>query len=424
MIFEKIEYPNLDEVIYSGIHESGLKIVLMPKKFTKSYAVIGTRYGSANDCFVVNGRETCVPDGIAHYLEHKLFEKPDGTNAFDDYAMTGASANAYTGFNNTCYLFSCTDKLKENLEILLSFVMDPYFTEENVDKERGIITQEIRMYDDEPGWCVYFNLLKAMYSKMPIRKDIAGTAESIQEITPQLLYDCYNAFYNPKNMIMFIVGDIEDKDSIVAIVDKYVKNSGAQVPEGVFPEEPVAVSEKYHEEKMSVPTPLFMMGFKEKSNGIDGKELLKKQIITEILMEMLFGKSSDLYQNLYNSGLINDSFGSEFNSEKMYGHTIISGESPDPVKVKDEIVDYLAKAQLDEADFNRSQKALMGHFLHGLNSVENIGHEFISSLFTNVNVLDYTQICSEITFDEAVARFEEHFDEEQMSLSVVLPHEK
>ncbi len=423
MIFDKIEYPNLDEVIYSGTHESGLKVVLMPKRFTKSYAVIGTRYGSANDCFIIDGEETCVPDGIAHYLEHKLFEKPDGTNAFDDYAMTGASANAYTGFSNTCYLFSCTDKLKENLEILLSFVTDPYFTEENVNKERGIITQEIRMYDDEPSWCVYFNLLKALYEKMPIRKDIAGTAESIQEITPELLYSCYHAFYNPKNMIMFIVGDVDDKEDIVAIIDKYVKNTGKEVPESVFPQEPVAAFEKYHEEQMSVPTPLFMLGFKEKSNNVDGKPLLKKQIVTEILMEMLFGKSSDLYQSMYNSGLINDSFGSEFNAEKLYAHTIISGESPDPQQVRDEIVKYISNVTLDEVDFNRSQKALMGHFLHGLNSVENIGHEFISSLFTNVNVLDYAQLCEQITFDEVKERFDEHFDIEQMALSVVMPIE-
>lgn len=424
MNFNKIDYPNLDETIYSGTHESGLKIVLMPKKFTKSYAVIGTRYGSANDCFVLDGKEVAVPDGITHYLEHKLFEKPDGTNAFDDYAMTGASANAYTGFSNTCYLFSCTDKLKENLEILLSFVMDPYFTEENVNKERGIITQEIRMYDDDPSWSVYFNLLKALYSRLPIRKDIAGTAQSIQEITPELLYTCYYAFYNPKNMIMFIVGDVEDKDGIVEIVDKYVKNTGKEVPESIFPQEPVAVCEKYHEEKMSVPSPMFMLGFKEKENGADGNKLFKKQILTEILMEMLFGKSSDLYQDMYNSGLINESFGSEYNCEKMYAHTIISGESPDPVRVRDEICKYIANVQLDEADFNRSKKALMGHFLHGLNSVEGIGHEFISSLFTNVNVLDYAQICSSITFDEVVDRFKDHFDAEYMALSVVLPHEE
>ena len=424
MNFNKIEYPNLDEVIYSGTHESGLKIVLMPKKFTKSYAVIGTRYGSANDCFTLDGAEVAVPDGIAHYLEHKLFEKPDGTNAFDDYAMTGASANAYTGFNNTCYLFSCTDKLKENLEILLSFVMDPYFTEENVNKERGIITQEIRMYDDDPSWSVYFNLLKALYSKLPIRKDIAGTAESIQEITPELLYTCYNAFYNPKNMIVFIVGDVEDKDGIVEIVDKYVKNTGKEVPESIFPQEPAEVCEKYHEEKMSVPSPLFMLGFKEKENGEDGNMLLKKQILTEILMEMLFGKSSDLYQAMYNKGLINESFGSEYNSENMYAHTIISGESPDPKSVRDEICKYIADVNLAEEDFNRSKKALMGHFLHGLNSVENIGHEFISSLFTNVNVLDYAKICAEITFDEVVKRFKEHFNEDYMALSVVLPLDK
>lgn len=364
-----------------------------------------------------------MPDGIAHYLEHKLFEKKDGTNAFDDYARTGASANAYTGFSSTCYLFSCTDNLEENLEILLSFVAEPYFTDENVEKERGIITQEIRMYDDDPGWSVYFNLLKCMYSKFPIRKDIAGTAETIAEITPEVLYTCYNSFYNPENMILFITGDVSDVDGIVKIIDKHVKKMEGGVPETLFPIEPAEVFEKYYEQKMSVPSPMFMLGFKEKTNGVVGAELLKKQVVTEILQEMLFGKSSDLYQSLYNDGLINDSFSAEFSCEERYAHTVLGGESPDPVAVRDRIKEYVSSVELSEDDFNRCKKALTGRFLHGLNSVENIGHDFISFMFTDTNILEYSQVCSEISFQEAKDRFAEHFDNEQMALSVVLPYE-
>ncbi len=423
MNFNKIDYSNIDETLYYGVHSSGLKVYLLPKKFTKTYAVIGTRFGSANDTFVWDGKEITVTDGVAHFLEHKLFEKKDGTNAFDDYAKTGASANAYTGFGSTCYLFSCTDKLKENLEILLSFVSEPYFTEENVAKEQGIITQEIRMYDDDPSWSVYFNLLKSLYSRFPIRKDIAGTAESIMKITPEELYTCYKAFYNPKNMVLFITGDVTDFDSIGEIVDKYIKNTDHDIPQTLFPEEPKEVFEKYVEQKMSVPAPLFMLGFKEKDNGMSGDALLKRQIITEILLEMLFGKSSDLYQTLYAKGLINDSFSSEYSADQMYAHTIIGGESPDPKRVRDEIYDYLSKIQLNQNDFDRCRKALTGHFLHSLNSVENIGHEFISKIFTESNILDYIKLSSEITFSEATERYNEHFCPEQAALSVVLPHE-
>ncbi|MDD4689711.1 MAG: pitrilysin family protein [Eubacteriales bacterium] len=424
MIFNKVYYENIDETLYSAVHESGLKVYLLPKDFTKTYAVIGTRFGSANDRFILDGKEVAVPDGIAHFLEHKLFEKKDGTNAFDDYARTGASANAYTGFSNTCYLFSCTDNLKENLEILLSFVAEPYFTDENVEKEQGIITQEIRMYDDDPNWSVYFSVLKCMYSDFPIRKDIAGTAESIREITPEYLYTCYNSFYNPKNMILFIVGDVGDFDSISEIVDKYVKNTNDEVPKSVFPTEPQAVFRDYYEQSMSVPTPLFMIGFKERENTQQGRELLRKQIATEILLEMVFDKSSDLYHKLYNDGLINDSFSSEFACENMYAHTVLGGESPDPCKVRDEIAEYIKSVKLSKDDFIRCQRAYLGDFLHGLNSIDGIGHEFISSMFTDVNYLETAAVCEEITFEEIEKRFSEHFIVEQMALSVVRPIEK
>lgn len=423
MEFNKVNYPNIDEILYCGEHESGLKVYLLPKKFIKSYAVIGTRFGSANDKFVMDGKTISPPDGIAHFLEHKLFEKKDGTNAFDDYAKTGASANAYTGFSSTCYLFSCTDRLKDNLEILLSFVFEPYFTNENVEKEQGIITQEIRMYDDDPGWAVYFNLLKCLYSRFPIRKDIAGTAESIREITPDMLYTCYNAFYNPKNMVLFIAGDVTDFSSISKIIDKNIQALDTNVPAPLFPDEPEEVNKAYCEQKMSVPSPMFMLGFKETKNGATGTELFKRQIATEILLEMLFGKSSSLYQSLYDQGLINDSFSSEYACDTMYAHTILGGESPDPHRVCDEIFKFLDSAELSEEDFQRSKKALAGHFLHSLNSVENIGHEFISGIFTDVNILDYMQISSEINFNDVQGRFKDHLRKELSALSVVLPHQ-
>lgn len=424
MKFECIYNETIDEKLYIGKHESGLKIYLLPKKFTKSYASFAVRYGSIDDRFRLHGdqNETAVPDGIAHFLEHKLFEKPDGKNAFDDYAKTGASANAYTNFNSTAYLFSCNDHLFENLEILLSFVREPYFTDENVKKEQGIITQEIRMYDDNPDWRVFFNLLETMYHQLPIRKDIAGTAETILEIDKDLLYLCYNTFYNPSNMILFIAGDVADQEKIVSLVDRIVKSSDAKLPERIYPQEPKEVVESYHEQRLSVAAPIFMMGFKDADVGYNGRKLLKKEITTQMILEMILGKSSYLYRSLYDQGLINESFGCDYSAEPGYAFTSFGGESPAPEKVKDFIMDELKKMKLQEADFARARNVLKGRFLHQFNNIENLGSLFISYLFKEINPLDFISICDEINFQDITDRFEQHFSEEYMALSVIRPY--
>ena len=423
MNFECIANELIDEKLYFGTHKSGLKIYLLPKKFTKSYASFAVHYGSIDDRFRLHGEqnEICVPDGIAHFLEHKLFEKTNGGNAFDDYAKTGASANAYTNFNSTAYLFSCMNRLFENLEILLSFVEDPYFTAENVSKEQGIITQEIRMYEDNADWRVFFNLLEAMYHNLPVRKDIAGTTESIMEINKDWLYQCYHTFYNPSNMILFVAGDVADRAKIVALVDQYVATSDAKQPERIYPEEPKQVFENYHEQKLSVAAPIFMMGFKDADVGFDGRKLLKKEISTQMILEMILGKSSFLYRSLYDQGLVNESFSYEYSAEPSYAFTSFGGESPSPEKVKDIIMEELKKMQLQELDFFRARNILKGRFLHQFNNIENIGSLFVSSLFKGINPLDFISVCDEINFADITDRFEKHFKEEYMALSVIRP---
>ena len=425
MNFEKIEDNLLNEVLYKGVHKSGLTVYVLPKKeHSKSYAAFATRYGSIDYKFITPGENeyTEIPDGVAHFLEHKLFEQPDGSNAFDAYSMTGANANAFTSFNSTVYLYSCTDKFYENLEILLDFVSNPYFTKENVDKEQGIIGQEIRMYDDDPGWRVFFNMLDCMYVNHPIKKDIAGTVESIAQIDKDLLFKCYNTFYNPTNMILFTCGDV-DCDEVSKLVDKHITASPNSEIKRFETEEPKRVNKPYKEQKLSISTPIFQMGFKDTDVGFDGTELLKKEIITSLLIEILLGEGSDLYNKLYSEGLINDSFDCDFEAEPGYGFSSLGGESPDPEKVQQIVLDTFENLEITEEEFERAKKVEIARYLRMWNSVEGLSNTMVSDLFKNINIFEYSSIIKDITLRDVQHRFKEHFSRQNCVLSVIRPYE-
>lgn len=419
----------LGEEMQFALHESGLRVYVFPKKgFSKYYAIYGTEYGSLNRTFTVPGESTMttVPDGIAHYLEHKLFEEADGGNAFDRFAKTGANSNAFTSFDLTAYLFSCTDKFYENLDILLDFVNHPYFTEENVAKEQGIIGQEIKMYDDEPEWRAFFNTLTAMFHENPVKIDIAGTVESISHITPEILYKCYNTFYNPSNMVLIMVGDV-DMDEALKYVDKHVspeRNLGKI--KRFKAEEPQKIVREYIEQKLSVSQPIFRIGFKDNSPGQSGSELLKKEITTEIILESIFGRSSDLYLELYEAGLIDSSFGTEAEIEHEYGFSLIGGEAANPEKVCEIIkkrLDGFIKSGIGKDAIERAKKVLISNDIRLYNSVENMGNAFIRPLLNGQNPLEYKNAVENVTCDEIQARLEEHFDTSNCVLSVVTPAE-
>ena len=426
MKFEKFENIKTNECVLSGVHKSGLRVYIVPKKgFSKYYAIYGTDFGSCTREFKAEGdsEKTVLPDGIAHFLEHKLFEEEDGKNAFDRFSATGANANAYTSFDITAYLFSSTDSFYENLEILLDFVNHPYFTDENVAKEQGIIGQEIKMYDDDPGWRLFFNMLGAMFNENPVKIDIAGTVESISEITPELLYKCTDNFYNPSNMALVMVGGV-DAEKAEALIDKYVTKEPINEIECFNPIEPEKIAKGYAEQKLSVSMPLFMIGFKEKKGFTGGEELQKREIITELILEMYFGQSSRLYTKLYDEGLINASYGKETELEKAYGFTAISGESQNPEKVYDEVKKYIEKITGEDVPddaFERAKKVLIGKNLKSLNSVENIGNSFIKKLFKGQNPLLYNEVAEKITKEEIKERLSEHFAAENSVLSVINP---
>ncbi len=417
----------LNEEMLSAVHESGLRVYVFPKQgFQKYYAIYGTEYGSIDSAFQVPGEDemTRVPDGIAHYLEHKMFEEEGGGDAFQRFALTGASSNAFTSFDMTAYLFSCTDKFYENLDILLDFVNHPYFTKENVAKEQGIIGQEIKMYEDDPEWRVFFNTLSALFHRNPVKIDIAGTVESIAEITPELLYRCYHTFYNPANMVLVLVGDV-DMNEAMKYVDKHIdaKRNLGQIPRETVTEPKERVRERITQ-NLVVSQPLFRIGFKDNHMELDAEERLKKELATELILDAVFGKCSDLYHELYESGLIDSSFDAETDISKSYGFTLVGGESRDPEAVYTKVKEYLDGLIVDGIsgeDLARARKTLVSRNIRLFNSVERMGNAFIRQIFSDYHPLQMKEALSQLTDAEVNDRLREHFATDNCVLSVVNP---
>lgn len=423
---EAITYDALQETLYRETMDNGLQVYVLPKPgFQKIYATFSTKYGSIDNHFKVAGQEEIqVPDGIAHFLEHKMFEEPEG-DIFAKFASQGASANAFTSFDQTVYLFSATEKIKDNLETLINFVQNPYFTDQNVDKEKGIIGQEIGMYRDNPDWRVYFGLIEAMYAVHPVHIDIAGTVESINTITKETLYTCYNSFYHPSNMLLFVVGGV-DADQVFTWVRENQAKKNYQ-PQGeidrLFQEEPKGVHEKRRSSKLPVSLPKCLFGFKETKLGLSGTELLRRDLTTKLALDLLLGSSSKLYQKLYDEELISDGFSHEYNSNPRYAFSAIGGDTKDPERllavITEEIKNVVATGFREE-DFERTRKKKIGGFLRMLNSPENIAHEFTRYRFRGGDMFEVLPIYESLTLDEVNNRLREHIDWEQLAVSMVV----
>lgn len=420
MSVKTIESSTVRDKYYVVDHPSGLTIYVYPKEgYCSTYAIFGTKYGSVNTRFKIDGgKEITVPDGIAHYLEHKLFESEDG-DAFARYAKTGANANAYTSFDKTCYLFSCTEKFEESLEILLDFVQSPYFTAETVAKEQGIIGQEIKMYDDSPEWRVMFNTLAGMYHKHPVRIDIAGTVESIAEITAEKLYECYNSFYNLHNMVLCVAGNVTT-EQVLSVADKMLKPCEKHKIENIFEDEPYEVAQKYVEQKFPVTIPLFTLGFKENvgAEPADAKDLA----LTDILLFMIASNSSKLYNELFEAGLINSTFYYERQEGPNYAAVVFGGESREPQKTADIIKSAIKRFKqegINEEEFELAKRAIYGDAISGFNSVEGIANILVDMHFNGRELFNYVDSISYATVEEAQKRLETLLDPENCTLSVV-----
>lgn len=428
MEIAQLTYPLLQDKAYVAVVPPGLTVRFIPRVgFSKSYAVFMTHYGSNDNAFVVPGKAeiTTVPDGIAHFLEHQMFAKSWG-DAFTKFAAWGADPNAFTGWTYTGYLFSTTDNFLECLRFLVNFVQDPYFTVQGTEKEKGIIEQEIRMYEDDPNWQVYFNLLTAMYQYHPVRKDIAGTAESVRSITKAQLDDCYNTFYHPSNMVLVVAGDVDPAQVIDAVAEELQKKN--LKPQGeikrVYPTEPESNREQSVLARMSVTTPLFALGFKDATVGERGDALLSKQITTDLALHAFLGKSSDLYNSLYDQGLIGRGFSFGYTGHPDHGYSVIQGESKDPAEVRRFVLQHLTQLigeGISNERFELCRKVLWGEFLRQLNSVESVANAVAQSYFDDIDYLRFPEILQSITLDSLNQRLREHFSPKRAAFSTVLP---
>lgn len=418
---KKIESPLLGECYYEIDHASGLKILVMEKPdYTGAFAMFGARYGSVDTCFRLKGAEkyTKVPEGIAHYLEHKLFESEE-LDAFERFAKTGASANAFTSFDQTCYLFQCSDRFEENLEILLDFVKSPYFTEQTVQKEQGIIGQEIRMYQDAPDWRVLFNLLGAVYHNNPVRIDIAGTIESIAEITPELLYDCYRTFYNNSNMVLAVVGRVT-VEQVLRVADKVLKKEEPVAFEQIFEPEPEQVKEAYVEQTLKVDLPKFALGFKQTLSSPIRE--VKEWLCTKVALDIIAGKVSPLYHELLSRGLINPSFDSEYFCGRGFAMPMFTGESKDAKAVRSAIIAKIRELQesgVTEEDFEISLKRLYGLELRSFNDVDDLANQLVEQYFRGETLFSATKAYRTITRSDVEDVIRTGFDTNNCSLSVI-----
>ncbi|GAE91551.1 peptidase [Gracilibacillus boraciitolerans JCM 21714] len=356
-------YQQIEESIYSDTLSNGLRVFILPKReMAKTFAIFTTNYGSIDQSFVPLNEEALqtVPDGIAHFLEHKLFEKED-RDVFQDFSKLGASANAFTSFTKTAYLFSATSKIRESLKTLIDFVQDPYFSEQSVEKEKGIIAQEIRMYDDQPDWRAFFGTIKSLYHHHPVQIDIAGTVESIDEISKDDLYICYHTFYHPSNMVLFVAGNV-DPEETMAFIKENQEQKQFEAPNPIirsFPDEPKDVAEKELTIKMPVSVPKALIGVKETDIPKDPKEFMLKEWMMDIVTDHLFSRSGVAYERLYELGLIDQSFSCESNLERDFGFSIIGGNTKDPQKLAQQVKEELLNIQsspIDQESFLRIKR--------------------------------------------------------------------
>lgn len=423
-----IENSKVKEKVYIEKLDNGLTVMIIPKPgVQKKYMIWGTNYGSNDNEFIVPGEQekTTVPNGVAHFLEHKMFEQENGTNSLDVLTALGTEANAYTTNDHTAYLFECTDNFYEAMDELMDYVQHPYFTDENVEKEKGIIGQEIMMYDDYPEWRVYLNAMEAMYHNNPIKIDIVGTIETISKIDKEILYKCYETFYNPSNMAMVICGDFEPEKLIEEVKKRLIdKKSNGKIGR-IFQEEPEEIVKEKIEQKLEVSQPLYTIGIKDKIDNVENSnktDIVKKHIAIEILLNIIMGRSSKLYKELYNEGLIYSGASLDYEFSKTYAHILIAGQSTDPEKLYEKFklrVKELKGNGIDENDFERNKKMIYGGYVKEYNDVTDIARMFLADYFKGINSFDYIEEINSINVEYLNQVLKDVFKENKMVLSIV-----
>lgn len=418
-----IEYPKLGETLTRRRLSNGLEIVVVHKPYhAKSYAVFATRYGGMDLRFSLDGKWQETPAGIAHFLEHKMFDMPDGS-ASQMLALNGAVDNAFTSNAITAYYFQSTEKFYDNLRILLDFVSTPYFTEESVDKEQGIIAQEIRMVEDDPEWRVYSNLMECLFENHPVRVAVAGTVDSIGSITPETLYDCHKAFYSPANMVLVCVGDM-DADRVAAIAEEILpKESGPSIERDYGADEGCTPACKEKELVMEVSMPLFLGGYKCSADGSED-DLLRLGIIGDMACDILFGDSSPLFNRLYEEGVINGSLGGNFDMLPGAAYLYVGGDTKEPRRVFEEITreaERIADEGIDEAFYQQIRCATYGQMIRSLNSFENIAVSTAEGYFRGFDYYHFPEVFETITKTEVESFIRDNIRRENSAISIIQP---
>ena len=419
----KIENAKIKEVCYEEVLPNGLRVMIIPKKgIEKKYIIWATRFGSIDNTFIdsTTGEKVVIPDGVAHFLEHKMFEQKNGVDSLYVLMALGLDANAYTTNDHTAYLFECTDNFYEGLDELMDYVQNPYFTDQNVEKEKGIIGQEIKMYDDYPEWKVYLNALGAMYHSNPVKLDITGTVETISHIDKQILYKCYNTFYNPSNMTMVLCGDFEPENILKEVKSRLINTTDNGEIQRIYPEEPETIVKEKVEQKMDVSQPLYTIGIKDVIPQEETK--VKKHIAIEILLNIIMGKSSKLYKTLYDKAIIYGGVSLDYEFSKKYAHILITGQSKNPeevYKMFKNTIKELKQNGVSQEDFESNKKMIYGSYVKEYNDVADIARMFLADYFKGINSFDYLEQIQAVNVEYLNQLLKDVFKEEKMILSIV-----
>ena len=421
-----IENSKIKEKLYIEKLDNGLTIMVLPKKTRKKYIVWSANFGSVDNKFYAPGEEvvTVVPDGIAHYLEHKLFEQENGENSLDVLTSIGVDANAYTTNDHTAYLYECTENFDEALEEFMDYVQNPYFTDENVEKERGIIEQEIMMYDDYPEWALYMNAMKCMYKDNEINIDVAGTKETNAKITKEKLYKIYNSFYRPENMIIVLSGDFIPEEVFEKIKSKIIMKADAHTVKRVYNKEQDEIVQKNIEKEMNVSIPTVLIGYKD--NNLEENKI-KKDIAIDILGCVIFGKSSKLYEKLYEEGKILGEPSINYEFSKTFGHILIQFQTNEIEETVNDIIaeiNDLKKNGIDKESFERAKKRIYGDLVKDYNEVSTIASGIVADYFKNIASFDYFEEFSSINKEYVEEVLKELFVESKRVVSVIKPNKK
>ena len=423
---ELTNYPQLGEKVYREVLSNGLTVAVVPRPgFTKKLCYFVTDFGAIHTEFTLDGKQWSVPAGIAHYLEHKMFDLP-GRDVSAEFAALGAIPNAFTGYDVTAYYFSCTENFRECLNLLLEFVSTPYFTVETVQKEQGIIGQEIDMNRDNPDTQIFEMLMENMYARHPIRVPILGRRETIANITPENLTACHNAFYRPDNMLLCVVGDV-DPEEVKEIAEKRLGECKLPPVERVRRwDEDLTCGTSYEEKTMDVAMPMFHLGFKCES-WEPGEEATRRELMAELAAEALFGESSPLYQQLYEQALIDTSFGGGFETIDGMALFTASGDSNDPKAVTDAILaraKQIAEEGLDEADFLRMKRSALGRRIRSLDSFDATCYRICAYHFSGFDYFRFPAVYRDIQAADVCSFLKKSITRDNMSLAVILPKEE